>query len=300
MYFNNGITAITNLPPRKINATAKQIDMTGLQIINGAQTVYSIYQAYKNAKNGEKNVINDYALIRFHLIQGGNRDFELDLARFTNQQNPTEPRDFWAYDEVQIRLQNESFKTNYWYEIRRGEFREKPENEDVSIVSNQIFAQVYASFVLKLYQFDEAYLFISNKNENRGLYETIFNHKTTFDDMLLAYKMLRFLNYKLPYEGNMSLNAGEQMDFAIHRILLEKLYPTNFNAHVNLLLEKNQKYLKRLSVFIVKEHENIPPDYPTEIHFASLSFSFKDLEDDSLDDSSILPFRTYFRTPLAG
>ena len=67
MYFNNGITAITKHPPRKINATAKQISLTGLQIINGAQTVYSIYQAYKNAKNGDKNFINGSAYARFVL-----------------------------------------------------------------------------------------------------------------------------------------------------------------------------------------------------------------------------------------
>ena len=275
MYFNNGITAITNLPPRKINATAKQIDMTGLQVINGAQTVYSIYQAYKNAKNGEKNVMNDNALIRFHLIQGGNRDFELDLARFTNQQNPTESRDFWAYDAVQIRLQNESFKTNYWYEIRRGEFRDTSNDEKVAIVPNDIFAEAYSSFVLKLYPFDRDYLFVSNKKEKKGLYETVFNPKTTFDDMLLAYKMRQFL---MPFEEKRPLSHEEQMNLTIHRILLEKLYPTNFNVHLNLLLKENHPYLKRLGAFIEKEKTKIPTDYPKDVYFSSLSFSMTDLE----------------------
>ena len=43
-YYNNGITAITYLLPT-IGKKAEQIELTGLQIINGAQTVYSIYRA---------------------------------------------------------------------------------------------------------------------------------------------------------------------------------------------------------------------------------------------------------------
>lgn len=227
-------------------------------------------------------------MIRFHLIQGGNRDFELDIARFTNQQNPTEPRDFWAYDEVQVRLQNESFKTNYWYEIRRGEFREKPDNE-VVVVSNEDFAEAYAAFVLKL-SFDEDYIFVSNKKIKQGLYEIIFNNKTIFEDMLVAYKIMRFINYKFPSEKKISLTSGEQMDLIIHRILLEKLYPTNFNAHIDLLLEKNRKYLNRLSVYIAKEWASIPSEYMDENHFINMSFSFKDLEDESLDEKYVIPF----------
>ena len=277
LYFNNGITAITQHPPRKINATAKQFDMTGLQIINGAQTVYSIYQAYKNAKNGDKNFINSNALIRFQLIQSGSRDMELDIARYTNQQNPTEARDFWAYDEVQIRLQNESFKTNYWYEIRRGEFRETPDNE-VVIVTNEEFARAYSCFVLGLY-YNLEMLFVSEKNKP-GLYESIFNQDTKFDDMLVSYKMKEFLFGHTVLDIDMAL--------IINRILLKKLYPTNFNANVHLLLKENNIMLRRLNAFIEGEMGNFPHNYSAEAYFEELSFSHKDLEDKNLDNP--LPF----------
>lgn len=292
MYFNNGITAISSLPPRKINATAKQITMTGLQIINGAQTVYSIYQAYKNAKNGEKNIMNDNALVRFTLIQSGNRDFELDVARYTNQQNPTEPRDFWAYDEVQMRLQNESFRTNYWYEIRRGEFRETP-NKGVEVVSNEVFAKAYTGFVLKR-EANENVFFISREKDENGLYESIFNADTTFDNMLLAYRMNQFLEVETYSRYNDSL--------VIMRILLEKIYPTHFNAHVNLILKENPQLLVRLVAFIDIEQIKILEKNVTlrnysstfkdvKAYFEKLPFSAKDLENENLDDYDFpLPF----------
>ena len=115
-YFNNGITAITRDLPRRIHPAAKQIEITGFQIINGAQTVYSVYKAYKEAKNGKREEINK-ALLQLRIIQSINQSFDLNITRFTNQQNPTEPRDFWANDPVQVRLQNESFATNYWYSV---------------------------------------------------------------------------------------------------------------------------------------------------------------------------------------
>lgn len=47
-YYNNGISAITYLLP-EIGKKAETVQLTGLQIINGAQTFYSIYRAYDSA-----------------------------------------------------------------------------------------------------------------------------------------------------------------------------------------------------------------------------------------------------------
>ena len=124
-------------------------------------------------------------------------------------------------------------------------------------------------------------LFVSVKNKN-GQYESIFNQYTSFDNMLISYKMKAFLvNHSM-------LNV--ELALIISRILLEKLYPTNFNANIHLLLKENKQLLGRLSAFIERGMEDFPSDYPPKTHFESLPFSHKDLEDGSLDKYNHLPF----------
>ena len=57
-YYNNGLTAITYLLPNEIRDEATSIELTGLQIINGAQTVYSVYKAYKDASPTKRTIID--------------------------------------------------------------------------------------------------------------------------------------------------------------------------------------------------------------------------------------------------
>ncbi len=252
-YYNNGITAITQRLPKRINTTAKQIEITALQIINGAQTVYSIYQAYKNARNGEKNAINDNALISFRLIQGiGNRDFELDVTRYNNQQNPTEPRDFWANDPVQARLQNESFATNYWYSIRRGEFRVVPPN--VRVVSSEDFIKAYIEFWNdEMYVVDSVLLlhdniWISNEHRNiswtdrKGFYEDFFNEKSKFEDFLIAYQIKEIYNSLFSSSHINNISTTKSLDITalkdVKRVL-ENIFEDNWRSITLYRIAKN-------------------------------------------------------------
>ncbi len=260
-YYNNGITAITQRLPKRINTTAKQIEITALQIINGAQTVYSIYQAYKNARNGEKNVINDNALVSFRLIQGiGNRDFELDVTRYNNQQNPTEPRDFWANDPVQIRLQNESFATNYWYEIRRGEFRVVPQN--VKVVSNEDFIRTYLRFK-KHSKFNHLLIWLSNNEKinsfHKGQYEDLFNDKLSFLDLLIAYR----IDITIHSLSNLLVHSDSSFDFdTISDIIfkdtyfaLSEIFSIHFNQKIINKLDKDKSFIFKTLVWVNKYHQ---------------------------------------------
>jgi len=109
--------------------------------------VYAIYSAYKNASEIQRKVMDQKSLITLRLLQSGGRDFDLQVTRYTNSQNPVSDRDFLANDEIQQRLQNESFETGIWYERRQGEFREKPEN--IMILPNIIFANSYLAYYLQ-------------------------------------------------------------------------------------------------------------------------------------------------------
>lgn len=196
-YFNNGITAITDKID-DFHKDSENVTVKGLQIINGAQTVFSIYEAYRNATEAERRKINSTALITLRISESGGRDFDLDVTRFTNSQNPIRERDFRANDEIQKRLQSDFlFNTNIWYEIRRGEFRKVAKS--VKIIPNEILAQTYLSYYLEeplLAKSNKSLIFISNKNNAEGLYEKIFNNNIKYSDMLVSYYIFVYVEHK--------------------------------------------------------------------------------------------------------
>ena len=71
---------------------------------NGAQTVYSIYSAYKNASRTKRTQMNREALITLRLLKSGGKDFDLNVTRYTNSQNPIQDRDFYANEDIQVEL----------------------------------------------------------------------------------------------------------------------------------------------------------------------------------------------------
>ncbi|MGB1204650.1 MAG: AIPR family protein [Chitinophagales bacterium] len=237
-YFNNGITAITAILP-DIGIHAENIKIEGLQIINGAQTVYSIYSAYENASLIEQKAMDKYAKISLRLIGSSNERFNLQITRYTNSQNPMLDRDFWANDAVQQKLQNESFQTDMWYEKRRGEFqisKEKQKELGISIIPNFKFISSYVAFHLQnpfyaIYRLDD--FFVSRKEHENGLYEEIFNiHKAKFEDMYAASfvyaSLLKMVNKVMKLEKKTNLTKEEQFGMlpalALSRIVMEKYF----------------------------------------------------------------------------
>jgi hypothetical protein len=273
-YYNNGVTAITRDLPRRVNATAQQIKVTGFQIINGAQTVYSVYKAYKEAKNGKRNTINT-ALLQLRLVQSVNREFDLDITRYTNQQNPTEPRDFWANDPVQIRLQNESFATNYWYSIRRGEFREVPEN--VKVVSNEDFIHIYAKFIND--GIGKSSIWVSVKEADAlgisfGEYEKYFNDNLKFEQLLVAYRLyeeeillfdgiVRYSESRFDFHSK-DIEPYPKNSLSDMSVILTRLYDKNLYTRTLSKLNKNDGFIFKIIAFIIQIRKDFSKNLEVE------------------------------------
>lgn len=202
-YFNNGITAITRIGFDEIYPDADNITVNGLQIINGAQTVFSIYKAYKESNDFDRESMNKHALITFKIFYaGGSKQFETKVTRFTNSQNPVTDRDFYSNDEEQVRIQNEFFEnTNIWFEKRRGEFRKPIYKKDgVEIIPNDIFAKNYIAYFLQnplSAKSNDKYIFVSKADDKEGLYEYIFNSKTDYLSLLIPYYIYSFVEQKI-------------------------------------------------------------------------------------------------------
>ena len=263
-YYNNGITAITSILP-DIRNQAKTIEVTGFQIINGAQTVYSLYKVYKEASPSKREQMDNQGLVTLRLMQSGGRDFDLNVTRFTNSQNPVKDRDFYANDLIQERLQQESYQTNVWYERRRGEFRKVPEG--VSSVSNEHFANLYLAYFLQqphkifsLYGKEKKknLNFISSKVDKEGRYEEIFNEKTLYEDMLCAFYLfdINIENGMVVDEYN--LNAGFLFELSFFQIVFEQYITKKYNSYeiacsrklIALYLKKDYSIVLKVFAFI--------------------------------------------------
>lgn len=251
-YYNNGVTAITKVIP-EIGIHAKNISLQGLQIINGAQTVYSIFQAYNNANQFQRTIMDNDARIMLRLIRSSDEQFNLEITRFTNSQNPLHYRDFYANDDIQLRLQNESFETNIWYEKRRDEFRldkKTLEELNIEIVSNRDIMPAYIAFhqqnPLRAIN-DQNLFFVSRKDNSKGLYEEIFNENTKFSDILASFNLLKYL-----YQFVNKYNTEEMLSDSFGRIFnlfILAIYRPIIIKYLNQKFPDNKKEIN-ISLFI--------------------------------------------------
>jgi len=299
-YFNNGITAITKL--MEVGVTSENINLMGLQVINGAQTVYSVYSAYKEANEVDRKVMDAEARIMLRVVKSNDAKVNLEITRYTNSQNPMQPEDFWANDPIQIRLQEESFRYEYrypfniWYEKRRGEFRELPKN--VLTSSNTSFGLAYlACWLQKPYLIDEIpyedavnLIFTSRRKNMNGLYETIFNINTKFDDLISSFFLSnilvhgKFAKYlKESFNNTLSFLTKEKRIFinnfwlplALAKTVFlryySKKYPSNKGSDLAQKLEKfyfdtEQNFLLKIYLFIEYElSQNYVKKYPNSL-----------------------------------
>jgi hypothetical protein len=236
-YYNNGITAIVDSLP-EISKLAKKFKVYGFQIINGAQTVYAIHSAYKKASPRERARMDNEISISLRLLKSGGKDFELQVTRYTNSQNPISDREFHANDEVQIRLQKESFKTKFWYEKRQDEFRGKVP-EGIKVISNEIFAKAYVAYELEDSISNEPNLnFVSNKDHPNGLYEKIFNERTNFENLLCSITITALIEDFLKSDDSLFVSSRDVMYYLrIFKIVFSK-YLEKKHAHTSIPINK--------------------------------------------------------------
>ena len=107
-YFNNGITALARTIKKKpIGGNTREtgfFECQDLRIVNGAQTVGAIAQAY--AKAPDKSAKTRVA-IRIIELENTPHDFGKQVTRYTNTQNRIDRRDFVALDIEQERIRGE-------------------------------------------------------------------------------------------------------------------------------------------------------------------------------------------------
>ncbi len=106
VYLNNGVTALceTIIPRDNTKKTGKRLDLRGLSIINGAQTISSV--AHFIELNPDADIAAARVLITI-IKADGNDEFGKLVTRARNHQNAVKPQNFAALDDEQERLRRD-------------------------------------------------------------------------------------------------------------------------------------------------------------------------------------------------
>lgn len=210
-FYNNGITAICD-SYEHANTDSPVVSVKNFQIVNGGQTIHTIYEAYKNGL--EENVKNIYLLLRLYEVK--DRSISQTIARYTNTQNPVRSRDIMANDEIQIKLQQELRRIGWYYERKKYEFREI-EIENEKKIDAEKLGQIILSFYLEKPG--------SAKNKKQEVFNDFYNdifdeNKITAEYVLLPYYLYKYIENDIKnFEQNVKKLRKENQIKELEEIL---------------------------------------------------------------------------------
>ena len=126
--FNNGITLIaTKIEPERISNFTTKYRVENLQIVNGGQTVKTIFK-YLSEGGTVKKLSKTYVLMRIFKIK--EKDGILanplgnNIARYTNSQNPIDNVDLKSLDPIQLDIEQILHTNGITYLRKRGKAKD--------------------------------------------------------------------------------------------------------------------------------------------------------------------------------
>jgi hypothetical protein len=193
VYFNNGITITCDHFTYSPVNESPLVEMKNIQIVNGGQTTNSIHTVYK------KNELKDSSTILVRVLETQKSELLPKIILSTNSQTKITSRDLRSNDEIQKCLEREIYGYGYYYEARKGKYKDNSDAGNKR-VDAEIAAQAYVA-AIQQHPADA-------KNKKALLfgekYDEIFNNEIKGKELLnsfIAYKKVREINkeYKDKY-----------------------------------------------------------------------------------------------------
>ena len=204
--FNNGITATAhNIIAEPVNGNTKwSFDLVNFQIVNGGQTLKTIYKLLENQYE-ESVFINAEVLLRVFSTKG---KYELTnkIAEFTNSQNAISDTNLKSLDSVQFQIEQYLEMKNILYVRKVGDVGEQRKDYRYRI-SMEKFAQIiYSSLGFP----DRA------SNQKKRLFNTYYNDifDGQFDIEKSEYYVILY-NDVIDFYKNSSLEHFDQKYFYV-------------------------------------------------------------------------------------
>ena len=185
LYYNNGVTILCNEVNKHVaggtDHAASNFHIENMKIVNGAQTVGSLGEAY--GINPE-SVSKTNVFVKIISLQGSTENFGNEVTRKTNTQNRIEKRDFVSLDPQHERLKTDFALDNIFYQIKRTD-SVPVDFENICNVEDLITAVACSM--------DNVDFSITTKREVGKLWEDISSdqYKSIINDRLTATKAWR-------------------------------------------------------------------------------------------------------------
>lgn len=182
--YNNGITALVNSYKIVEEPSGKKLSISGITIINGAQTTGAISSV---------NTLKD-ALIPIRFIVCNDKNIINDIINNNNKQNEILPSDLRSNDKIQnqLRTEFEPYEKLYYSGGRRSDIRPSRSKE---ILDPYLVAQALLAFHGDCVT---AYNSRTDLWSNDQLYSRIFSEKLTAKHIIFTYSLARAIDsYKL-------------------------------------------------------------------------------------------------------
>ena len=207
VYMNNGLTITCTKFTHSPTQNSPSLEITNVQIVNGQQTVRSLFQADKT-----KELKSDVKVL-VRVVETSDSDLLAQIIEATNSQTKVTPRDLHSNDEIQKLIERHLGSKGYFYEARKNKYKGKEVSKRVDA---EIAAQSYYAvfFEQPAAAKDKKKLLFGDSN----IYDSIFNDETKSDDILYSFRLLKSvqkLNNNKKYEKYTFLN-----DATLHTIAL--------------------------------------------------------------------------------
>lgn len=171
-YFNNGITMVSD---EIESISQKKYRVQNPQVVNGLQTLYSLYELYRN-ENDKNKLSKVYLTLR--LIGTNDTEFKMKVISYTNSQNKIEEPSLKAIDEIHKLIEDYLRHKGIYYE-RRLNYYKSQGIKGVKVIDLRRMAQILWS----VYQKNAIFAYNDPKKIflDESKYQTIFPTNTNID-----------------------------------------------------------------------------------------------------------------------
>ncbi|MCZ6104775.1 AIPR family protein [Campylobacter ureolyticus] len=257
-WLNNGITIIAGKDSTQIG---KKLSLKNVQIVNGLQTSYSIYNSLKDINFDEFE--NDRSLF-VKIIICDQKDIIDRIIRATNSQNAIPSSVLRATDTIQRDIEQFFLSKGYYYDRRKNYYRNLGKPRD-KIISINLLSQCIVSLVLPDKNPSRARsnpTILIKKDED---YKSVFGGKYDFqvylNSVLIFKKVDKELKKLISDAEFMADNKLEKIiklfKFHISRVLIseiiEKGTPVANDLGDEKIIEKIDTNIVQKSIFTLKE-----------------------------------------------
>lgn len=217
-WLNNGITILAD----EGSITGRTFSMENIQIVNGLQTSYSIYNAFKELTSEERQ--QDNRTIFCKIIITDESETVDRIIKATNSQNPVNSALLRATDQIQRDIEMYLLQHNLYYDRRKNYYKnlKKPRNKIISMN--------FLSQALKSILFSEPSrarnnpTILTKKDEDYNeLYSNEFDITVYYNAIMLRREMEEYLKNNFGTEGEVDNSIKNYYKLHLTRILASLL-----------------------------------------------------------------------------